>query len=441
MGNLCYSVSKNKNNNNDNENKRKSSINSNSQIYRKYYNNDHNFTNNNNNNIHTNADSEKITFNSNIINPKIQKFTKNTIIENESNKTIKKQIGTIKNFSIKISNITNCIIIILDSSFSVEITNSKNSNFLIAPVQTNIKILNSSNINILSISQSLNIINTNYSNFFIFVNHNPSIENCENLNFHNFFIFYMELPSLFKQNKINIWNNKWFNFNINENDNINYLNDDNIKNQVIENFKNNFDDCYISIDNYQYFPNVFGKSFNYKEKYNSLIIIKNNNEIINENEILNLFNSDEYNELDIKLINTMVIDKKSDKYLNFFLETIKNNNNNNKIYNIDYYFNDNINVKKNNNNDLKVNESNFSQQSYLITSHNFSNNIKFINENEILFLWICHENDENINNDNIKELIENYFDLNNYGYITKEDLNKNNEEFILFLEKLFDFLL
>ena len=56
-------------------------------------------------------------------------------------------------------------------------------------------------------------------------------------------------------------------------------------------------------------------------------------------------------------------------------------------------------------------------------------------------MWICHENDENINNNNIKELIENFFDLNNYGYITKEDLNKNNEEFILFLEKLFDFLL
>jgi len=436
MGNLCYSVSKNKNNK-DNENNKRNQ-NSNSRNYYRKYNNIDNHTNSTNNNININTESEKIIFNSNIISPKIQKYNNDSIIENESNKTIKKQIGMIKNFSIKISNITNCIIIILDSSYSVEITNSKNSNFLIAPVQTNIKIQNSSNINILSISQSLNIINTNYSNFFIFVNHNPSIENCENLNFHNFFIFYMELPALFKQNKINIWNNKWFNFNVNENDNINYLKDENIKNQVIDNFKNNFNDCYISIDNYQYFPNVYGKSFNYKEKYNSLIIIKNNNEIINENEILNLFNSDEYNELDIKLINTMVIDKNSKKYLNFFIENIKNNNNN-KIYNIDYYFNDNINVKKNiNNNDLKLNESNFSQQSYLITSHNFSNNIKFINENEILFLWICHENDETINNNNIKELIENFFDLNNYGYITKEDLNKNNDEFILFLEKLFD---
>jgi hypothetical protein len=103
------------------------------------------------------------------------------------------------------------------------------------------------------------------------------------------------------------------------------------------------------------------------------------------------------------------------------MEKKYNNNNNNNSYD-----------------NMKLNESNLTDQSYIITSHNFSNNIKFINENEILFLWICHPNNNEINNNNIKELIENYFDLNNYGYISKEDLNKNDDEFIFFLEKLFN---
>ena len=377
--------------------------------------------------------------------PKLKKkksFHNKTIdISLKSKKTIIKLIGEIKGKSIKIKNNIDCIISIMEYSQSITIENCKNCSILLAPCSSIISIDNCENLNLICASLNLKVTRVKKGNMFIFSINPIIIEDCEDIFLGNFFFQYTELPMMFINSKLNIWNNKWSCYEEEGmNKNINYSNNL-IKQKIIDKFQSILNNCYISIDQYQFLPFTYGKSIYYlnnKENdniyINFMIIIRQ--EDFQENDILKILLPEELENYNMKLISTFVLEENNYKIKDLIKKLELNKDTSNLI---DYILRkcnkgelleSKISVAlKNSVNRSRLNEIDLSNNEYM------SDNYKFLKNRDFLLLWLvnCTEN--------FKEIISyfnNFFEPINVDIIKRETFGWDEEEFKKYLNKVFE---
>ena len=378
------------------------------------------------------------------VNNKFEKINNiNNIIENHSDSKIIKKIGEIKGESIKISSNKNCLIIILDYSSSIQIQNCENCSFLLSPCATSIQIRDCTNINVISASAQLRITNINKGNFFLFTSSPLAIESCNNICLGNFFVQYIELTEMFHKSKLNIWNNKWSQYNeFGKNENIFYDNDEN-KNAVIGSFSNVFDECYINYDQYQFLPFTYGKSINLIDNLYKNILIIFKAEDFCEEELLKQITPDELEEKKVKFISSLAIQENKNIYEKI-VEKIKKNTKNNEL--IDYFKNTNSNYAILSKNSAGLNVTKCTQRGKgsftgklnemdLTGTLGGDSNRKFLFRGDILLLWFISENIEYL--DEFKVYIQFLYEPGLFGWITNNDIDSEETIFQEYLFNLF----
>ena len=353
-----------------------------------------------------------------------------------SKKTIIKLIGEINGKSIKIKNNIDCIILIMENSSSINVENCKNCSVLLAPCSSSIVINNCENLNLISASLNIKIINVKKGNLYLFSMNPPIIQDSEDIFIGNFFFQYTELPEMFLNSKLNIWNNRWSCYQEKGiNKNIQYSNDI-IKQNIIDIFQTTINNCYINIDQYQFFPYTYGKSLFYldnKDKYiNFMIIIRQ--EDFQENEILKLLLPEELDNYNIKLRTTLALEEKHEKIKDLIQKLELNKD---AISLINYILRKDglfesyrTNALKNSMNKSRLNEFDLSN------NDNISNNYKFLKKRDLLFLWFVN------GSDNFKEInfyFNNFFEPISFHIIIKESFGWEDDEFNKFLENFFEF--
>ena len=392
--------------------------------------------------IYNNEECKNSDFENSKLNRK--RSSNNNIIDISLNskKTIIKLIGEIKSKPIKIKSNIDCKILIMENSQSIKIENCKNCSILLAPCASTISVENCENLNLISASLNLKLINIKKGNIYLFSMNPVIIEDCENINLGNFFFQYTELPEMFINSKLNIWNNKWSIYDEEgKNTNINYSNDF-IKQEIIDIFKSTFNECYINVDQYQFLPYTYGKSFNknnideHSINYTNFIIILRQEDFL-ESDILKLLLPDELENINVRLITTLSIEEKSDKIADF-IKILELNMNNNSL--INYLLRKNSkdglfesfqsSVLKSSTNKSRLNEIDLSNNEYM------SNNYKFLKNGDLLFLWLANCNEDF---DEIKNYFNNFFDTINIDIITKETFGWNEIEFEKYLNAFFEF--
>ena len=376
--------------------------------------------------------------------------SKSIEISDKSEKTIIKEIGNIKGESILIKNNIDCIILIMDYSYSINIKNCQNCSILLAPCQTLIDIRDCQNLNIISVSLNLRMYNVKDCNFFSFVSNCPIIESSEKINLGHFFIQYMELPDLFIKSKLNIWNNKWSNYKkIGKNNSAIQYSNDAIKQNIIEAFMRLFTTNFINIDQFQFLPFTYGKSFDTKNFVNFLLILKQ--EDFHEGELLKMLIPEEIENFRVKLISTLIVKEKSDIITNIIRKLEGNKENNiliNYLLRINYnnnedkesiYSQDEKNKKDyipsiNSTNKNRLNEFDISNNDCYTNNNN--NNYKFLKKKDFLFLWFVNEIDDLRD---IKDYFNSFFEPSYFGIILKEHFNSDDIEFKKYLLNIFGF--
>lgn len=377
------------------------------------------------------------------------------IIENQNNKTIIKNIKQINGNAIKIYNNENSSIIIMDHSSSVNIQNCKNCSIFISPCSSTISLKDCQEIYMISASSHLKITGISSGIFYYFSLSPTEIENCNNIVLGNFFVQFTELTEMFFKAKLNIWNNQWSKFHESGvNRNVIYDNEGS-KVILIEQLINNFNKCFISYNNYQQLPLVYGKSINLKNNVYKNILIIFKEEVLKESELLKTLFPDELDAREIKLISTIKFREQDNEFqkIIFKLETNSNNNINNddllyylktknllaKIRKNSAYAtgpgNSSIMNNSTSGKGLRLNEFDLTNKENERVEVNVEN-IKFLAQGDVLFLWFI--NDKNDSNLNIfKEYIENTFEPKFYGWITSKEFNCNENDFQNYLINLF----
>lgn len=364
----------------------------------------------------------------------------NFIIENETNSTIIKKIGQIKGESIRISSNTNCKIIILDYSSSIYIQNCDNCSFLLSPCSSSIQIRNCKTINVISAAAQIRLTNINSGNFYSYSCSPIAIESCNNICLGIFFVQYTELSEMFHKSNLNIWNNRWSQYNeFGNNLNIFYDNEE-IKNDVIEKFSDVFNECYINYDQYQFLPFTYGKSIDLSNNLYKNVLIVFKAEDLCEEELLKQITPDELEEKKIKFISSLVLQENKNNYM-IIIEKIQKNSKNEEL--IDF-----LNNKNNNygtlckNNDM-LNLTKCTQRGKFSSKLNEmdltgtiggDSNRRFLQKGDILLLWFVNEN---IDLKEFKEYIQFLYDEGIFGWITNEDVDCEENDFQEYLYKIF----
>lgn len=375
---------------------------------------------------------------------KRKKSSNNKIIDISLNskKTIIKLIGEIKSKPIKIKSNIDCKILILENSQSINIENCKNCSILLAPCSSTIVVENCENLNLISASLNLKLINIKKGNIYLFSMNPIIIENCQNINLGIFFFQYTELPEMLINSKLNIWNNKWSIYKEEgKNININYSNNF-IKQEIIDIFKPTFNDCYINVDQYQFLPYTYGKSFfqnNIDEhciNYINFIFIIRQEDFL-ESDILKLLLPDELENINVKLISTIAIGNKGDKFSEF-IKKLELNKNNNSLINYLLRKNNKDGLYESLHNSILKCSSNKSRLNEIDLSNNeyMNNNYKFMKNGDLLFLWFVNCYDDF---DDIKHYFNNFFDSINIDIITKDNFGLDEKEFENYLNVFFEF--
>ena len=368
-------------------------------------------------------------------------FKSDLLITENKSKTIIKSIGQINGKEITINNNNDCIILIMDYSYSIIIENCENCSMFLAPCETSIIVNNCKYINIVSVSANLTLKNIEQSNLYIFVSNNPVLEKCSKIKLGYFFIQYTEIQEMFHKSKINIWQNKWSSFKkIGKNCDINYS-DDITKLNVVNKFMSKFPDCYINVDQHQFVPLTYGKSIIQNEKNVNFILIFKYGDF-QENEILKLILPEEIENRGAKLISTLIVQEKSQKF-DLLMNIFQKNKKNRKI--IDY-LNKKITPNDQNYKSIEntsitpINPSDKNRLNVLdLTSNNdlyTCSNHEFLSKDDILFLWLKNE-DNNFNS--INEYLDFCLDSNYIGWLDKKHFNCNDEiEFGNLLLEIFE---
>ena len=366
-------------------------------------------------------------------NDKINK--KNILIENQTDMTIIKQKGEIKGTSIKISSNTNCIILILDYSSSIQIQNCENCSFLLSPCSSSIQIRNCQKINVISAASQILLKNIRNGNFFSYTNTPLAIESSKNICLGIFFVQYTELPELFYKSDLNIWNNRWSQYNeFGKNQNIFYDNDE-AKNKIIEELFDIFNEHYINYDLYQFLPFTYGKSINLYDMIYKNILIVFRAEDLCEEELLKQLTPEELEERKIIFLSSLVLHENINNY-DKIVEKIKKNTKNEEL--LDFLNNNSNNYKYatlSKNSDV-LNLSKGTQRGKLSSKLNEMDltgtlgygdtNRKSLLRGDILLLWFisdCFEIDE------FQNYIQSLYEKGVYGWITNDDIGSEESDF------------
>ena len=354
-----------------------------------------------------------------------------------SKKRIIKLIGEIKGKSISIKNNNDCIILIMEYSKSITIKNCENCSIFLAPCSSLILIEKCQNLNLISASLNLQIINVKNSNIFFFCSYPPLIEDSEDIFLGNFFFQYSELPEMFINSFLNIWNNKWSLYREEGiNKNIKYSNDI-IKQKFIESFKPSINECYITIDQFQFIPFTYGKSI-IKEKnnfINFMIILRQ--EDFQENELLKILLPDELDNIDIKLISTLIIDKNSNKKDEIIKKLDLNKENNELINYILRRYDKEKSLESIQSIKLKSSFDRSRLNEIDISNNDCMNiNFRFLKNDDLLLLWFVNNK---INFDNIQLYFDSFLEPLNVYIINKDTFGWNEDEFQTYLKKIFEF--
>ena len=366
-------------------------------------------------------------------NDKINK--KNILIENQTDMTIIKQKGEIKGTSIKISSNTNCIILILDYSSSIQIQNCENCSFLLSPCSSSIQIRNCQKINVISAASQILLKNIRNGNFFSYTNTPLSRESSKNICLGIFFVQYTELPELFYKSDLNIWNNRWSQYNeFGKNENIFYDNDE-AKNNIIEELFDIFNEHYINYDLYQFLPFTYGKSINLYDMIYKNILIVFRAEDLCEEELLKQLTPEELEERKIIFLSSLVLHENINDY-DGVVEKIKKNTKNEEL--LDFLNNNSNNYKYatlSKNSDV-LNLTKGTQRGKLSSKLNEMDltgtlgygdtNRKSLLRGDILLLWFisdCFEIDE------FQNYIQSLYEKGAYGWITNDDIGSEESDF------------
>ena len=374
-------------------------------------------------------------------NDKINK--KNILIENQTDMAIIKQKGEIKGTSIKISSNTNCIILILDYSSSIQIQNCENCSFLLSPCSSSIQIRNCQKINVISAASQIHLKNIRNGNFFSYTNTPLAIESSKNICLGIFFVQYTELPELFYKSDLNIWNNRWSQYNeFGKNENIFYDNDE-TKNNIIEELLDIFNEHYINYDLYQFLPFTYGKSINLYDMIYKNILIVFRAEDLCEEELLKQLTPEELEERKIIFLSSLVLQENINNY-DKIVEKIKKNTKNEEL--LDFLNNNSNNYKYttlSKNSDV-LNLTKGTQRGKLSSKLNEMDltgtlgygdtNRKSLLRGDILLLWFisdCFEIDE------FQNYIQSLYEKGAYGWITNDDIGSEESDFQELLFSIF----
>ena len=288
---------------------------------------------------------------------KRKKSSNNKIIDISLNskKTIIKLIGEIKSKPIKIKSNIDCKILILENSQSINIENCKNCSILLAPCSSTIVVENCENLNLISASLNLKLINIKKGNIYLFSMNPIIIENCQNINLGIFFFQYTELPEMLINSKL-------------------ILIDINIA--IIKSW-------FKYINNF-----LFNKIIWIINIY--IFIIRQEDFL--ETDILKLLLPDELENINVKLISTIAIGNKGDKFSEF-IKKLELNKNNNSLINYLLRKNNKDGLYESLHNSILKCSSNKSRLNEIDLSNNeyMNNNYKFMKNGDLLFiykLWI-----------------------------------------------------
>ena len=371
---------------------------------------------------------------------KIKLMNENCLIENHTNSTIIKNIGQIKGESIEISSNKNCMILILDHSSSISIQNCENCFFLFSACSSSIQIINCKKIDVISASSHVKLVNVTNGNFYLYTCSPTDIESCKNICLGNFFIQYTELPEMFHKSNLNIWNNKWSQYNeYGKNENIFYDNEDN-KNRIIENYTEAFNECYINYDQYQFLPFTYGKSLNLSDNlYKNVLIIFRAQDLCEE-EFLKQITPDELELRKVKFISSLVVQENKSIFVEIN-EKIKKCSKNGEL--IDFFNSNNYNYGILSKNSGTLNLTKCSQKGKgssklneldLTGTLRWESSRKFLLKGDFLFLWFISDL---LDLTVFKLYIQFLYEKGSFGWIINEDLNYNEHNFQEYLFNLF----
>ena len=369
-------------------------------------------------------------------------LNENNIIENQSNIKIIRKIGEIKGDSIKISSNLHCIILILDYSSSIQIQNCEDCSFLLSPCSSSIQIRNSKNINVILAASQIRLTNITNGNFFSYTNSPLAIESSKNICLGNFFVQYTEMPELFHKSNLNIWDNRWSQYNeFGKNENIFYDNDE-CKSKVIEALLDIFNECYINYDLYQFLPFTYGKSINLNDNLykNKLIVFRA--EDICEEELLKQLTPDELEPRKVKFLSSLVLQENIKNYEKI-VDKIKKNTRNEEL--VDFLCNNNNNkyaILSKNSGVLNLtkctqrgkNNSKLNEMDLTGTLGGGDSNRKFLMRGDILLLWFISDS---LEIDEFDSYIQSLYEQGFYGLITNEDIGTEENEFQEYLSGIF----
>ena len=370
----------------------------------------------------------------------LNNLNENHIIENKSNLTIIKKIGQIKGQSIKISSNKNCHILILDYSSSIQIQNCENCSFLLSPCSSSIFIRNCKKINVISAAAQIRLTNITDGNFFSYTCFSLAIESCKNICLGNFFVQYTELPELFHKSNLNIWNNKWSQYDeFGKNENIFYDNDEN-KNIVIEDFLDVFNECYINYDLYQFLPFTYGKSIILNNNLYKSVLIAFRAEDLCEEDLLKQLVPEELEERKIKFVSSLVMQENANNFIKI-IEKIKKNTKNEEL--INFLNNKNYSFVSKNSGALNITKCTQRGKGSFVGKLNEmdltgtlggDSNRKFLMKGDILLLWFISENSDL---EDFKNYTQFLYEQGTFGWITNEDVDSEENEFQEYLYNFF----
>ena len=369
-------------------------------------------------------------------------LNENNIIENQSNIKIIRKIGEIKGSSIKISSNSHCIILILDYSSSIQIQNCEDCSFLLSPCSSSIQIRNSKNINVILAASQIRLTNITNGNFFSYTKSPLAIESSKDICLGNFFVQYTEMPELFHKSNLNIWDNRWSQYNeYGKNENIFYDNDE-CKSKVIEALLDIFNECYINYDLYQFLPFTYGKSINLNDNLykNKLIVFRA--EDICEEELLKQLTPDELEPRKVKFLSSLVLQENIKNYEKI-VDKIKKNTRNEEL--VDFLCNNNNNkyaILSKNSGVLNLtkctqrgkNNSKLNEMDLTGTLGGGDSNRKFLMRGDILLLWFISDS---LEIDEFDSYIQSLYEQGFYGLITNEDIGTEENEFQEYLSSIF----
>ena len=369
-------------------------------------------------------------------------LNENNIIENQSNIKIIRKIGEIKGSSIKISSNSHCIILILDYSSSIQIQNCEDCSFLLSPCSSSIQIRNSKNINVILAASQIRLTNITNGNFFSYTKSPLAIESSKDICLGNFFVQYTEMPELFHKSNLNIWDNRWSQYNeFGKNENIFYDNDE-YKSNVIEALLDIFNECYINYDLYQFLPFTYGKSINLNDNLykNKLIVFRA--EDICEEELLKQLTPDELEPRKVKFLSSLVLQENIKNYEKI-VDKIKKNTRNEEL--VDFLCNNNNNkyaILSKNSGVLNLtkctqrgkNNSKLNEMDLTGTLGGGDSNRKFLMRGDILLLWFISDS---LEIDEFDSYIQSLYEQGFYGLITNEDIGTEENEFQEYLSSIF----